>query len=81
MQGKEVMQICSKIVFLFLLLLYNVKSLWVWFFCCVFFFPGFFFWLLYSGCSGIIVLFKCTFNCLFKSKLVGSSFSFTASGM
>lgn len=38
MQGKEVMQICSKIVFLFLLLLYNVKSLWVWFFCCVFFF-------------------------------------------
>lgn len=80
MQGKEVMQIRSKIVFFFLLLLYNLKSLWVWSFCCGFF-PGFFFCCFICGCSGIIVFFKCTCNCLFKSKLVGSNFSFTASGM
>lgn len=49
MQGKEVMQLRSKIVFLFLLLLYNLKSLWVWFFCCGFFLPGIFFLLLYLG--------------------------------
>lgn len=48
MQGKEVMQICRKIIFLFLLLLYNLKSLWVWFFCCGFFFLEFFL-LLYLG--------------------------------
>lgn len=57
MQGKEVMQLRSKIVFLFLLLLYNLKSLWVWFFCCGFFFSWNFFCCFIWGCSGITVFF------------------------
>lgn len=55
MQGKEVMQICSEIVFLFLLLLYSLKSLWVWFFCCGFFFsPGIFFVALFGSGVGLL---------------------------
>lgn len=53
MQGKEVMQIRSKIVFFFLLLLYNLKSLWVWSFCCGFF-PGFFFVALFVDVVGLL---------------------------
>lgn len=82
MQGKEVMQICSKWFFFSFFCCTVLKVCGCGFFVVVFFSWNFFFFLLlYLGCSGIIVFFKCACKCLFKSKLVGSDFSLTASGM